>query len=259
MLSSSCRGALCAGVLACTLSACVVPAFAAEANPSTNTVARAREDRSAAFTFALQAVQQLQAQQHATLQAVQEARDQAEAAARHNEQRVESLRRLLFAFSVIVATVMLGAILYIRSLLRALRGRGQCPLPYDRAAYTPPQGHDNALRVAALLGRGQALLEHRNPLDALTCFEQAIALDASTANVFIKKAAALERLGRLDEALASYEHALALDTSHADAYIGKGNVLNRLERYQEALACFEQAADHQHHLHALPHAAHGSA
>jgi tetratricopeptide (TPR) repeat protein len=91
-------------------------------------------------------------------------------------------------------------------------------------------------------------------MDALAWFEQAIALDGNTADAFIKKGAALERLGRLDEALASYERALGLDDSHADAYIGKGNVLNRLERYQEALVCFEQAADHQHHLHSLPHA-----
>jgi tetratricopeptide (TPR) repeat protein len=245
--------------LAFTLSACVVPAFCSETNPTTNAIARARDDKSAAFTLALQAVQQLQAQQRATLQAVQEAREQAEAAARRNEQRVESLRHLLFALAVIVGVVILGTALYVRSLLQALRGRGRLPPGFVRAPYPSLRGHDNAPRVAALLGRGQTLLEQRNPLDALACFEQAIALDAPTANAFIKKATALERLGRLDEALASYEHALALDASHADAYIGKGNVLNRLERYQEALACFEQAADYQHHLHALPHAAHGPA
>jgi tetratricopeptide (TPR) repeat protein len=246
------------GVLACTLSAWVIPAFSAETNPSTNAVARSREDKSAAIALALQAVQQLQTQQRATLQAVQEARQQAEAASRSNELRVESLRHLLFALFVIVAAVTLGTALYIRSLLRALRGRSQCPLPYDRLAFSLSNGlhNKNAPRIAALLGRGQTLLEQRNPLEALACFEQALALDASTVGPIIKKATALERLGRLDEALASYEHALALDASHADAYIGKGNVLNRLERYKEALACFEQAADHQHHLHALPHAAH---
>jgi tetratricopeptide (TPR) repeat protein len=98
------------------------------------------------------------------------------------------------------------------------------------------------------------LLEQRHPLDALAWFERAIALDENAADAFIKKGAALERLGRLDEALASYERALGLDDSHADAYIGKGNVLNRLERYEEALVCFEQAAGHQQHLRSLPHA-----
>jgi tetratricopeptide (TPR) repeat protein len=259
MSYSSCRGVLCTGVLACTLSACVVPVFSAETNPSTNAMTRSREDKSAAFTLALQAVQQLQAQQRATLQAVQDAREQAEAASRRNEQRVESLRHLLFALFVIVGTVTLGAAWYIRSLLQALRGRDQSPPLFERARYSSPHSPDNASRVAALLGRGQTLLEQRNPLEALACFEKAIAADAPTANAFIKKATALERLGRLDEALAGYEHALALDASHADAYIGKGNVLNRLERYQEALACFEQAADYQHHLHALPHVVHGPA
>jgi len=259
MSCSSCRGVLCTGVLAYTLSAWVVPTFSADINSATNAIARSRDDKSAAFTFALQAVQQLQAQQRATLQAVQEAREQAEAAARRNEQRVESLRHLLFALSVIVGAAMLGTALYVRSLLQALRERGRLPSPLDRVHDPSLLVPDNAPRVAALLARGQTLLEHRSPMDALACFEQAIALDAPTASAFIKKATALERLGRLDEALASYEHALALDASHADAYIGKGNVLNRLERYQEALACFEQAANHQHHLHALPHATHGPA
>jgi tetratricopeptide (TPR) repeat protein len=241
--------------LVCTLSANLVPALFAEANPSTNSAARSREDKSAAFTLALQAVQQLQTQQRATLQAVEEARAQAEAASRRNEQRVESLRHVLFALCAGVVLVMFGAAVYIRSLLRALRNRGGWPSFFERARYPSGSTHENAQRVAALLARGQALLEQRHPADALACFDQAIALDAATANVFIKKAAALERLGQLEEALASYEHALALDASHADAYIGKGNVLNRLERYQEALACFEQAALHQHHLHALPLAA----
>jgi tetratricopeptide (TPR) repeat protein len=255
MSCNSCRGVLCTGVLVCTLGANLVPALFAEANPSTNATARSHEDKSATFALALQAVQQLQTQQRATLQAVEEARAQAEAASRRNEQRVESLRRVLFALCAGVGLVMLGTALYVRWLLRALRNRGGLPPLFDRAHYPAGSMHDNAPRVAALLARGQALLEQRHPADALACFDQAIALDSATANAFIKKAAALERLGQLDEALASYEHALALDASHADAYIGKGNVLNRLERYQEALACFEQAASHQHHLHALPVAA----
>ena len=102
------------------------------------------------------------------------------------------------------------------------------------------------------------MLEQKHPVDALTCFEQAIAVEAPTASMFIKRGAALERLGRLDEALASYEQALTLDALHADAYVGKGNVLNRLERYQEALVCFERAANHQAHAHALPLGAHAT-
>ena len=224
-------------------------------NSSTNGTSRTHDDKSAAFTFALQAVQQLQTQEHATLQAVEAARQQAEAASQRNEQRVESLRRLLFVFGAGLVMVTISAVFYVRFLLSRLRQRGQLPVDFKLPFASVPRAQDNTLRATALLVRGQALLEQGHPFDALAYFEQAVALDAPTANAFIKKGAALERLGRLDEALVSYEQALALDASHADAYIGKGNVLNRLERYKEALACFERAAHHQHPIHAMPHTA----
>jgi tetratricopeptide (TPR) repeat protein len=231
------RGILFTGALVYALGACFVVMLLGETTPSTNTTSRTRDEKSAAFTFALQAVQQVQTEQRATLQAVETA-----------TQRIDSLRRLLLMLCVGVGMAVLATALGVRSLLRSLHARGELP------GVTP--AYDHVLRAAALLARGQTLLEQKHPGDALACFQQAIALDTSTANAFIKTGAALERLGRLDEALASYEHALALDGSHTDAYIGKGNVLNRLERYQEALACFEQAADHQQHIHALPQAAH---
>lgn len=243
----SCRGVLCAGVVVCTLGLCFVPALSAETNPSTNAAARAREDKNAAFTMAFQAVQQIQTQQRATLHAVEEVRQQA-----------ASLRHLLVALGAGAGVVVFGVVLYVRWWLRQLRRRGQLPVILKWPLPVLPHGHDHTTHAAELLARGQALLEQKHPGEALACFEQAIALEAPTANMFIKRGAALERLGRLDEALASYEHALTLDTSHADAYIGKGNVLNRLERYQEALACFERATSHQPPVHALPLGAHAT-
>jgi tetratricopeptide (TPR) repeat protein len=188
------------------------------------------------------------------LQAVEEARQQSELAA----QRVESLRRWLFALCALVTVTILGTAYYVSSLWRQLTNRGQLSKVFNTPLPVVPRTPDTALHVVTLLARGQALLEQRHPIDALACFEQAIANDERAVNAYIKKGAALERLGRLDEALTSYEHALKLDDSHADAYIGKGNVLNRLERYQEALACFEQAAHHQHYLHTVPQAASAS-
>jgi tetratricopeptide (TPR) repeat protein len=234
-------------VLVCTLGSYFVPALSAETNPSTNAAVRAREDKNAALTIALQAVQQIQTQQRATLQAIEQVRRQA-----------ESLRHLLVALCAGTGFAMLGVALYVRWWLRQLRRRGQLPVILKWPLPVLPHAHDKATHAAELLARGQALLELKHPVDALVCFEQAIALDAPTATMFIKRGAALERLGRLDEALASYEQALTVDASHADAYIGKGNVLNRLERYQEALVCFEQAANHQPHVNVLPLGAHAT-
>ena len=235
------------GVLVCTLGSWFVPVFAAETNSSTNAATRAREDKNAALTVALQAVQQIQTQQRATLQAVEAVRQQA-----------ESLRHLLYALCAGVGLMVLGVAVYVRSWLRELRRRGQLPVILKWPLPVLPHAHDHATHAAELLARGQTLLEQKHPVDALACFEQAIALDPPTATMFIKRGVALERLGRLEEALASYEQALTLDPSHADAYIGKGNVLNRLERYQEALVCFEGAANHQPPAHALPLGVHAA-
>ena len=237
----SCCGVFCTGVLVCTLGSWLVPVFAAETNPSTNIAARAREDKNAALTIALQAVQQIQTQERATLQAVEAMR-----------QQTESLRHLLYALCAGTGLVVMGVALYVRWWLRELRRRGQLPVVLKCPLPVLPHAHINATHAAELLARGEALLELKHPVDALACFEQAIALDTPTATMFIKRGAALERLGLLEEALASYEQALALDASQADAYINKGNVLNRLERSKEALACFEQAAHHQPHNHVLP-------
>ena len=252
MLHRRYRGILFTGVLVYTLGVYFVAPILAETNPSTNATLRTRDDKSAALTFALQVVQQVQTEQRATLQAVEGVRQQAETATR----RIDSLRRLLLTLCAGVGIAVLATVLCVRSLLRSFHAHGELPGALNWRIPAAIPVNDHTLRAAALLARGQTLLEQKHPGDALACFQQAIALDTSTANAFIKTGAALERLGRLDEARAKYEHALTLDGSHADAYIGKGNDLNRLERYQEALACFEQAADHQHHAHVLPQAAH---
>ena len=57
----------------------------------------------------------------------------------------------------------------------------------------------------------------------------------------VKRAAALEKLGRDDDALADYNRAIAVDNSLVIAHLHKGGLLNRLRRYDEALNCYEQA------------------
>ena len=64
---------------------------------------------------------------------------------------------------------------------------------------------------------------------------------------YVKKGAALEKLGKLDEAIECYDRAIALDQSMTMAYLCKGGVFNRLERYGEAVQCYEQALRTQQH------------
>ena len=61
------------------------------------------------------------------------------------------------------------------------------------------------------------------------------------AEAHVKKASALEKLGRTDEALAFCDRAISADASLVTAYLHKGGLLNKLARYEESLKCYEQA------------------
>lgn len=100
---------------------------------------------------------------------------------------------------------------------------------------------EKAARIALLLGKGQTLLNLRQPENALACFDEVLSLDESNPDGHVKKGAALEQLGRLDDAIECYDRAITIDNSMTMAYLSKGGVFNRLERYNEALECYEQA------------------
>jgi tetratricopeptide (TPR) repeat protein len=55
--------------------------------------------------------------------------------------------------------------------------------------------------------------------------------------------AALNTLGRPQEALQCFDNALKLDPKDADAWVGKGTALMALGRNQEAIPCFDKALD----------------
>lgn len=96
-------------------------------------------------------------------------------------------------------------------------------------------------RIAALLNRGQTLLNADQVEEALAAYEEALKLDANHPETLVKKGAALERLKQDDEALRCYDRAIAADGKLTIAYLYKGGIYNRLERYNEALECYEQA------------------
>ena len=201
-------------------------------------------------TFALQMVGQIQSQQQATLRAIQDSQ-------RQNAETVRFLvtqLRIATIIGLLLGASLVTVLLYVRAALRSIQRRMR-PVVMPPSAL--PFGGGIIQRLAALLDTGEALLDLKQPGRALVCFEEVLALDGHHAKAHVKKATALEQLGRLDEALACYDHALALDDTLADAYVGKGAIYNRLERYREALECYEQAAHLQptiniSQLHSLP-------
>ncbi|MGA3283271.1 MAG: tetratricopeptide repeat protein [Verrucomicrobiota bacterium] len=110
---------------------------------------------------------------------------------------------------------------------------------------SPPDANDREECVANLITEGQSLLSANEPQKALECFEVALQLQPKHAEALIKKAGALEKLGRLDDAVVCYDRAIEADGSMTIAYLHKGGLFNRMARYDEALRCYEQALQTQ--------------
>ncbi len=91
------------------------------------------------------------------------------------------------------------------------------------------------------LADGQKFLDANEPQRALDALEKFLATNPQHAEAWTKKASALEKLGRVDEAIDACNRALTANGSLVIAYLQKGGLLNRLERYDEALKCYEQA------------------
>jgi tetratricopeptide (TPR) repeat protein len=100
-------------------------------------------------------------------------------------------------------------------------------------------------QVSDLIVEGQLFLDTNKAEKALECFEDALDLHPNMGEALIKKAAALEKLDRVDDALACYDRAIEFAESTTTALLQKGGMLNRLARYDEALQCYERALQTQ--------------
>jgi len=89
--------------------------------------------------------------------------------------------------------------------------------------------------------RGDALLKARHYDEAVTHYDNAIALKSHNANAHNNRGLALQGLRRFHEALASYDQALMYLNTHPDIYDNRGNVLRELGHYDEALASYDKA------------------
>ena len=98
-----------------------------------------------------------------------------------------------------------------------------------------------AVKPVEPLGEAQKFLDANQPQPALDFLEKFLVAQPAHAEALVKKAVALEKLGRTDEALANCDRAITADGTLALAHLHKGGLLNRLRRYDEALNCYEQA------------------
>ncbi len=131
-------------------------------------------------------------------------------------------------------------ILELEQIARAPLAEPAAPASTDKNG-APSDANDREECVANLITEGQSLLNANEPQKALECFDVALQLQPKHAGALVKKAGALEKLGRLDDAIACYDNAIEADGSMTIAYLHKGGLFNRMARYDEALRCYEQA------------------
>ena len=91
------------------------------------------------------------------------------------------------------------------------------------------------------LVEGQKLLDAGEPQKALEVFEKILHVEPDHPSALLKKAAALEKLSRLDEALDYCDRAIKREPAQTVGFLQKGGLLNKLNRHAEALDCFERA------------------
>ncbi|HEX7749310.1 MAG TPA: tetratricopeptide repeat-containing glycosyltransferase family protein [Bordetella sp.] len=94
--------------------------------------------------------------------------------------------------------------------------------------------------AVALVNLGVRLTGQQRLDEALTSFDQAIALESGLFEAFHYRGTVLYRLGRLEEAVASYDSALALKPD-VEAFRNRGVALYDLRRLDEAVASYDSA------------------
>jgi tetratricopeptide (TPR) repeat protein len=110
----------------------------------------------------------------------------------------------------------------IEALGQAARLRPDWALPHE-------------LRASACLNGGR----HQDALES--CDQAAIAGPADPASLLLLRAAALKRLGRIDDALRDLDRALALQPALAKAWRERGRLLVEHNRHEEALRDLDEA------------------
>jgi len=92
-----------------------------------------------------------------------------------------------------------------------------------------------------LANRANALVELKRFEEALTNYNEALALNPAFVEALYNRGTLLLKLGRFAEAVESYDRALEKKPDHADALNNRGGALHRLNRFDEALTSYARA------------------
>ncbi|HKQ37321.1 MAG TPA: tetratricopeptide repeat protein [Verrucomicrobiae bacterium] len=236
-------------------------------------------DQASAGDQLLRSYLQIQEQLHTALLAIENNREQLEAAAKQNNEMVaarlklieqtltsqgeretrsaRSSQRLVLIIAAIFGVVGIGAMVLtswfqLRTMnrLTELGGSGgffrQLDAPVTTVTAVPPAIMEAIQRLE------QRLLEYQNTRIALPDAPSngngaritnghGDTEDRDKLTVLLGKGQTLMRLNRPGEALDVFDEALALDPDNADVYVKKGTALERMKKLDEAIACYDRA------------------
>lgn len=91
--------------------------------------------------------------------------------------------------------------------------------------------------------QGEALANIGNYAEALTIFDQIIALQPDHDAAWVFRGVVLIHLGRYQEALLSCDRAIEIYPANPEAWVFRGVALHRLGRYSEAYASYDRATN----------------
>lgn len=236
-------------------------------------------EQTAAGEQLLRSYLQIQEQLHTALLAIENNREQLEAAAKQNNEMVaarlklieqtltsqgeretrtaRSSQRLVLIIAAIFGVVGIVAMVLtswfqLRTMNRLTELGGpsgffrQLDAPVTTVTAVPPAIMEAIQRLE------QRLLEYQNARISLpepqpngngahAINAHAEADDQDKLTVLLGKGQTLMRLNRPGDALEVFDEALAVDPDNADIYVKKGTALERMKKLDEAIACYDRA------------------
>jgi tetratricopeptide (TPR) repeat protein len=116
-----------------------------------------------------------------------------------------------------------------------------------------PVGADTPSEVAMTwVQKGDNYVAQENYAEAISAYEQAIAIDPYNSSVWNRLGLAQMKSGRNEDAVVSFEKAVGLDPYYSAAWNNKGDAQTLLGRFSEAVQAYDRAlAINSNDIHAL--------
>lgn len=96
-------------------------------------------------------------------------------------------------------------------------------------------------KLTNLYNKGEQLANWGNYAQALTCFDQYLAIQPQDIAAWVFRGVVLIHLERYEEALASCNQALKIQPNDKQAWLFRGAALNHLGRYKQSYHSYDKA------------------